>query len=42
MKPWVTKGMAKSSQKKQRLYEKHLKKRIVDNEKIYNILLEFI
>lgn len=42
MKSWVTKGIAKSSQKKQRFYEKYLKKHIADNEKIYNILLEFI
>ena len=35
MNPWVTKGIAKSSKKKQRLYEKYLKKRNPENEKIY-------
>ena len=35
MNPWVTKGIAKSSKKKQRLYEKYLKKRTPENEKIY-------
>ena len=35
MKPRVAKGFAKSSKKKQRLYEKYLKKRTTENEKIY-------
>ena len=35
MNPWVTKGIAKSSTKKQRLYEKCLKKRIPGNERTY-------
>ena len=35
MNPWVTKGIAKSSKKKQRLYEKYFKKSIPENEKIY-------
>ena len=35
MKPWVTKGIAKSSRKKQKLYEKYLKKRTFENQKIY-------
>ena len=35
MNPWVTKGIAKSLKKKQRLYEKYLKKRGAENEKIY-------
>ena len=33
--PWVTKGIARSSTKKQRLYEKCLKKSIPGNERIY-------
>ena len=35
MKPRVAKGFAKSSKKKQRLYEKYLKKHTTENEKIY-------
>ena len=34
--PWITKGMAKSSKRKQKLYEKFLKNRSIQNEKIYN------
>ena len=34
MNPWVTKRIAKSSKKKQKLYEKILKKRNPENEKI--------
>ena len=30
--PWITKGIAKSSKKKQRLYEKFLKNRTLQNE----------
>ena len=33
--PWETKGITKSSKKKQRLYQKYLKKRTSKNEKIY-------
>ena len=33
--PWITKGIAKSSKKKQRLYEKFLKNRSPKNEKTY-------
>ena len=33
--PWITKGLLKSSKKKQRLYEKFLKKRNVKNENKY-------
>ena len=33
--PWITIGLRKSSKRKQRLYEKFLKKRTLDNEKIY-------
>ena len=35
MNLWVTKGIPKSSKKKQRLYEKYLKRRTTENEKIY-------
>ena len=35
MNPWVTKGIAKSYKKKQRFYEKHLKKRTPENKQIY-------
>ena len=43
--PWITKGIAKSSKKKQRLYEKFLKNRTPKNEetyKTYKNLLESI
>ena len=33
--PWITKGIAKSSKKKQRLYEKFLKNRTPKNEETY-------
>ena len=33
--PWITIGLRKSSKRKQRLYEKFLKKRTLDNAKIY-------
>ena len=33
--PWITKAIAKSSKKKQRLYEKLLKNRTPKNEEIY-------
>ena len=33
--PWITKGVAKSSKKKQRLYEKFLKNRTFKNEETY-------
>ena len=33
--PWITKGIAKSSKKKQRLYEKFLKNRTPENEETY-------
>ena len=33
--PWITKGIAKSSKKNQRLYEKFLKKRTPENEETY-------
>ena len=33
--PWITKGIAKSSKRKQKLYEKFLKNRSIQNEKIY-------
>ena len=45
MNPWVTKRIAKSSKKKQKLYEIILKKRNPENEKInqnYKILCESI
>ena len=35
MNPWVTKGIAKFSKKKQRLYEKYLKKRNPEYGKVY-------
>ena len=33
--PWITKGIAKSSKRKQKLYEKFLKNRSIQNEKTY-------
>ena len=33
--PWITRGIAKSSKHKQKLYEKSLKNRSIQNEKIY-------
>ena len=33
--PWITKDIAKSSKRKQKLYEKLLKNRSIQNEKIY-------
>ena len=33
--PWITKGISKSSKKKQRLYEKFLKNRTPKNEETY-------
>ena len=33
--PWITRGIAKSSKRKQKLYEKFLKNRSIQNEKIY-------
>ena len=33
--PWITKGIRKSSKRKQRLYEKYLKLRSKENEKTY-------
>ena len=33
--PWITKGIKKSSKRKQRLYEKFLKNRNEENEKLY-------
>ena len=33
--PWITKAIAKSSKKKQRLYEKFLNNRTPKNEEIY-------
>ena len=33
--PWITKGIAKSSKRKQKLYEKFLKNLFNQNEKIY-------
>ena len=33
--PWITKGIAKSSKEKQRLYEKFLKNRTPENEETY-------
>ena len=35
--PWITKGIRKSSKRKQRLYEKYLKIRSKENEKTYKI-----
>ena len=33
--PWITKGIRKSSKRKQRLYEKYLKIRSKENERTY-------
>ena len=35
MNPWFTKGLQKSSKRKQKLYEKFLKNRTLQNEKTY-------
>ena len=35
--PWITTGIKKSSKKKQKLYEKFLKKRNDFNEKAYKV-----
>ena len=35
--PWITKGIAKSSKGKQKLYEKYLKKRTNDTERAYKL-----
>ena len=43
--PWITKGIAKSSKRKQKLYEKYLKRRTNDTEtayKLYKNLFESI
>ena len=43
--PWITKGIAKSSKRKQNLYEKYLKRRTNDTEtayKLYKNLFESI
>ena len=43
--PWITKGIAKSSKRKQKLYEKYLKRRNNDTEtacKLYKNLFESI
>ena len=34
--PWITKGIAKSYKRKQKLYDKFLKNHSIQNEKIYN------
>ena len=35
LKPWMSKGLQKSSKKKQKLYDRFLKNRTEQNEKIY-------
>ena len=40
--PWITKGIAKSSKKKQSLYEKFLKNKTPKNEETYKNLFETI
>ena len=35
--PWITKGIAKSSKRKQKLYEKYLKRRTNDTETAYKL-----
>ena len=43
--PWITKGIAKSSKRKQKRYEKYLKRRTNDTEtayKLYKNLFESI
>ena len=43
--PWITKGITKSSKRKQKLYEKYLKRRINETEtayKLYKKLFESI
>ena len=41
MNPWVTKVIAKSSKRNQRLYEKNLKKCTRENEEIYKNYTSF-
>ena len=40
--PWVTKGIKKSSKRKQKSYEKFLKNRNEKNEKLYKDLFESV
>ena len=35
--PWITKAIIKSSKKKQKLYEKFLKNRTLENERVYKV-----
>ena len=39
--PWITEGLKKSSKRKQRLYEKFLKRRNDKNEKVYKMYRNF-
>ena len=40
--PWVTKEIVKSSERKQKLYEKYLKNRSIQNEKLYKVYENFL
>ena len=42
LSPWITKGIKKSSKRKQKLYEKFLKKRNAFNETAYKVYIEAI
>ena len=40
--PWITKEIVKSSERKQKLYEKYLKNRSIQNEKLYKFYKNFL
>ena len=40
--PWITKEIVKSSERKQKLYEKYLKNRSIQNEKLYKVYENFL
>ena len=42
LSPWITKGIKKSSKRKQKWYEKFLKKRNAFNENAYKTYKEFL
>ena len=39
---WITKEIVKSSERKQKLYEKYLKNRSIQNEKLYKVYENFL
>ena len=40
--PWITKEIVKSSERKQKLHEKYLKNRSIQNEKLYKVYENFL